>query len=133
MCLTTKDATIKVAKRPIVVFKKLDKDRTALVGYKYGIRQEEPPVKLGIEQIGSFHQVNEGYHSYNRFINYGGYECRYNRTNYVFIIPKGAEYVTGWYNNVDYIPNRVSTKIICAGKKYNPLTWLYVLYTFLKN
>lgn len=128
MCLTTDNPTVKVAKKNIIVFKGgyygVDSLRTDLKHYTYYKMENNPnvplvPVAEKKYTCGHYHPVETGYHIVNR-----GYHS-YNRFHHaLFIIPKGTEYIDGWYNDSKSTPNRVSSNIVYIGCAWNPLTWL---------
>lgn len=125
MCLTTNDPTIKIAKENIIVFKTGDYSRHSIMsprGYRYYKMKNNPyvqlipTVELRINTPTILHIVDEGYHSYNHF------------HHALFVIPKGARYINGWFNGNKGTKNRVSSNIIYIGCAWNPLTWLRLLF-----
>lgn len=113
MCLKTKNPTIKIAKKDIYVFKDcyIRDENTCtpeFYGYDYVKNELTLRVVLSLIDDGKFYRVEAGYHSYN---------IPNAVTNTVFKIPKGTEYVNGWYNGRKFLANRVSSNIIYLGEK----------------
>lgn len=114
MCLTTKNPTIKVAKKDILVYKECSGVTTEsctaeTLHFLYNANKDSPAVRLKpYSGIRGGYEVHEGYHSYNR--------PRLS-TNALFVIPKGASYISGNYNGNPFIRNRVSSTIKYIGPK----------------
>ena len=125
MCLRTYNPEIKIADRDIRVYKTLcvvnqkyyPNFLCKLLGiafkrkvyfsesanYKYEIGKTNNRIKLDPCRIwDNLWVVNEGYHS----------DVRPHCSNATFIIPKGSEYIEGWYNDDTSRKNYVSSKII---------------------
>jgi hypothetical protein len=127
MCLTTRDATIKIAEQDIQVFKNLCYPRVSFLkglfkpkskcptsmfnGYLYEEGVTQPKVTLQPRSLfrdKSEYSVDEGYHSYLTPIQ----DC-----NAKFVIPKGTRYIEGQYGfGNKSVPNYVSETIVYVGK-----------------
>jgi hypothetical protein len=124
MCFTSTSVNLEPYKAmfPIVVYKHLLSDNKALFNdlcYKRFKVNTEVKLKDRIHFPGTY---TEGYHSYE-FMN------RY--TNSVFIIPTGAKYLKGWQDGD--AKGYISSNIIYCGRKYDPITWIYVAYKLIIN
>jgi len=125
MCLRTYNPEIKITDRDIRVYKTLfiTKEKyypnflykllgiaferklyfSESTNYKYEIGKTNKEVKLNLSRIfDNIWVVNEGYHS----------DVRPYGSNATFIIPKGSEYIEGWYNTNTSRKNYVSSNII---------------------
>ena len=128
MCLELKTSRleVKIAKNTIVCYKHgivskgVYESPCQYYKYKNGVLQ--PKVKLDIRKSDYKDNawVNDGYHSYINFFDKG---------DQVFLIPKGAEYIEGGDNEiVEKHDVYVSDQIVWIGNKWNPITWLKVLF-----
>lgn len=131
MCLTTNDPTIKVATEDIFVFKEcseIDKNYAKVsvakedFTYEAGKATEKVHLKP-IEYIGYF-EVNEGYHSHN-------FPTKY--ADGLFVIPKGTEYIDGWFNSTPSLLNRVSSSLIFVKPKRYGVIGRYLIKIGLKK
>lgn len=129
MCLVTTDPTIKIATEDITVYKyirfiskKIERKGimrifgkktvpcflSLYMGYEYELNVRQRYVNLSpILDVGKGRfELYQGYHSYVTNVNDGD-------ANSVFIIPKGTEYIEGFFNDdISYI----SSTIIFKGK-----------------
>jgi hypothetical protein len=126
MCLTTSDPEIKVATEDIKVYKQLiiryvpNENRTILQRlfglkktrmraesiiqtHEYKIGETAPNVELVTTPFFDFFEVERGYHSDAEF---------QGNSNAILVIPKGAKYIQGWYNDENWRPNYVSETLI---------------------
>jgi hypothetical protein len=129
MCLKTNHPELKVADRDIVVYKrvvtyhvrnpnqkwfeklfglrKYITKHTALVNnYEYRVGASNPKVELRAWPIGvepSTYEVEKGYHSDTSLRD---------EHNAIFVIPKGTNYIEGWYNDEPERENLVSETIV---------------------
>lgn len=128
MCLRTNDATVHVAKKNIIVFKQLiPGNRSAIQDYPYTKNElnreeelepiEDWPIEDWDDSVSKF-RVNSGYHSRNA--------CDFFYTS-LFIIPKGTQYIEGFFNNSKVERNRVSSNIVYIGSMWNPFNWIKAL------
>lgn len=128
MCLTTKDPTVHVAEKDIIVFKRLDvfesrnKKRsffqrlfglnktvkrycpTYSSSLEYKLNEKNPEMCIIPRQYGEYYEVESGYHS--DVVHSPSYH------NATFVIPKGTRYIKGWYNDEEERENYVSEQII---------------------
>lgn len=125
MCLTTGNAKIRVAEKDIYVYKEC-RSVTAesctpefyiVTEYRTGVPTDKIALNPKPTWDGKF-KVEKGYHSYN---------SPRKATNTVFKIPKGTQYISGWYNGSMFIRNRVSASIEYVGpKKFSFLQRLFM-------
>lgn len=110
MCLKTSDQTIKTATSPIFCYKSGDihKGRIGPFNNNTYYKQLQPAreITLSVELDNT---VSAGYHSFNYYRELKQ-EMRF-AEKAIFVIPKGAQYVDGQYNN-DSWKNRVSSTIV---------------------
>lgn len=114
MCLTTNDPRIKTADENMLVYKIIGGDNSSYHNrLKYIRGKVNPKVKLNTFRFLDSRPfiVNEGYHSSPDSFRTGDGEA-----NSIFIIPKGASYIEGTYNDSSSILNIVSSTIIFIGK-----------------
>ena len=114
MCLsklTTQEPL--TAHQNIFCWKSLDKDRISQhrdYVYCLGLLQPET-VDIKVRKHWSGNIIQEGYHSW----------VKRNKSNHLFVIPKGEKYYEGIQHddNLGY----ASSNIICLGHVYSPITW----------
>lgn len=121
MCLTVNTFEIKTAEKDIVVYKNLNNGESSMQRFTYKRFKHNfnIPIKLESTRFG-VPRVNQGYHS---FLTPQAYSYNSESTNSVFIIPKGTQYVEGFYNTTS-IPNYVSSDIIYIGHSSDPITYI---------
>jgi len=113
MCLTTKNPKIQVAEKDIYVYKEctgVTKEKCypewfLRTTYIAGEQNEKVALSTRVNLDGNY-EVEKGYHSYN---------TPKSGTNTLFKIPKGTQYISGWYNNNPLKRNRVSATIEYVG------------------
>jgi len=114
MCLsklTTQEPL--TAKQNIFCWKFLDEGKISQhrdYNYSLGLLQPET-VDIKVRESWSGNIIAEGYHSW----------LTRNKSNYLFVIPKGEKYFEGTQHddNLGY----ASSNIICLGHRLSPMTW----------
>jgi len=134
MCLILKNKESKIATKDIICYKR------GIVNwgnfspyyfdhYKYEKGEKQKEIKLQPEleypevlakenSLINNWTIERGYHSYIHF-----QSC----SNHVFIIPKGSEYYIGQFNSKQE-NSMASSNIIWVGHKWNPITWLKLIF-----
>lgn len=127
MCLTTKDPAIKIAEQDIKVYKHLEYPKVKFLKrlfnpslaypyssvwskYVYKKGETQPAVTLNpVQDNYEEFRVHQGYHSH----------ATPEKSNSLFIIPKGTKYIEGWNNGNEEIKNYVSETIVFVEKLTN--------------
>ena len=121
MCLKTNNPIIKVAKKPIFCFKagRFEDDNCNILGgfsrdvsYEKGYVSPEEDITFEDDEMSEFfsYRVEQGYHSFNAF-RHMRKEMKYLDVG-IFAIPRGVNYIDGYYNNNPKYLNRVSSQIV---------------------
>lgn len=134
MCLRTKDKSEKTAEKHIPVYK--FGTTSILLGFipefrtfSYGryVKQKYVKLRPGVLYQGGAYIVDEGYHSFNKLQDCKDASHRYSDLG-LFIIPKGAQYIDGVWDNFTWCDNRVSTTLIYLGKNNKFNRWIAKIF-----
>ncbi len=135
MCLVTKDSTIRIVQKNIIVYKALEFSGKSPYLSFYYLPFKKYIVKDPLELIRGENiiLVEEGFHSFvNKYDAKSFAHRNYCKVN-TFIIPKGASYVVGQWDGLNGPTNLVSDQIIRIGR--GPFAWIWKLiyksYDFL--
>lgn len=115
MCLKTIDPEIKTATKSIICFKAANFIENQRIGpFNNNIYYREGEVTKDIDiKVDKDDTVQHGYHSFNSYKDICKEFSKYIEKG-IFIIPAGAKYFDGFYNDDNYL-NRVSSQIVYLG------------------